>query len=67
MAETNAKVNGFEAEFVFAVDLVKRTGKVIKEAFSREKVVREKSSAADLVTETDQLVEGLLVEALAAK
>ena len=37
MAETNAKVNGFEAEFGFAVELVKRTGKVIKEAFSKER------------------------------
>ena len=54
----------YEEEFNFSLDLVKKCGEVIKTAFNAEKKVSEKSSANDLVTETDQLVEKMLIEGL---
>ena len=54
----------FQEEFDFSLELVKKCGELIKTAFHGEKKVSEKSSATDLVTETDQMVEKLLIEGL---
>jgi len=54
----------FQEEFDFSLELVKKCGELIKTAFHGEKKVSEKSSATDLVTETDQMVEKMLIEGL---
>jgi len=48
----------------FACLLAVNAGKAIKEAFEGTSVVSLKSSPADLVTETDQLVEKLIIEGI---
>ena len=53
-----------QAEFEVALSLVRRAGEVIKAAFYKEKTVSEKSAANDLVTETDQEVERMLIAGL---
>eukprot|EP00092_Neocalanus_flemingeri_P010456 GFUD01011267.1.p1 GENE.GFUD01011267.1~~GFUD01011267.1.p1 ORF type:complete len:278 (+),score=82.81 GFUD01011267.1:111-944(+) len=54
----------YSEEFEFSLDLVKKCGEVIKAAFNAEKKISEKSAPNDLVTETDQLVEKMLIEGL---
>jgi len=54
-------------EFEFSLDMVKKGGQIIKDAFHREKKVTEKSCATDLVTETDQDVERVLMAGLAER
>lgn len=54
-------------EYKFALQIVKKGGEIIKDAFYREKKVSEKSSPTDLVTETDQEVEKVLIRSLADK
>ena len=54
----------FQEEFDFSLELVKKCGELIKTAFHGEKKVSEKSSATDLVTETDQMVEKILIDGL---
>ena len=56
-----------QEEYDFSLELVKKCGEVIKRAFNVEKKISEKSSANDLVTETDQLVEKMLIEGLKEK
>nr|CAH0112654.1 unnamed protein product [Daphnia galeata] len=53
----------FDVETVFAVALkaVKDAGEIIKEAFYKKKAVVTKSCDVDLVTETDQAVEKMLI------
>jgi len=51
----------------FASSLAKETGKTIKKAFSGKSHVSTKSSPSDLVTETDQLVEKLLINGIKQK
>ncbi|XP_034497892.1 inositol monophosphatase 2 isoform X2 [Ailuropoda melanoleuca] len=50
--------------FEAAVQLALRAGQIIRKALSEEKRVSTKTSAADLVTETDHLVEGLIISEL---
>ncbi|XP_069508241.1 inositol monophosphatase 2 [Ambystoma mexicanum] len=50
-----------------AVELALRAGEVIRNAFMKEKRVSTKSSAVDLVTETDHFVEELIISALREK
>ncbi|XP_053104730.1 inositol monophosphatase 2 isoform X2 [Hemicordylus capensis] len=50
-----------------AVQLALRAGQIIREALTEEKQVSTKTSAADLVTETDHFVENLIVSALKEK
>jgi len=57
----------YQEEFEFSLDLVKKCGKIINEALNEEKKISEKSSANDLVTETDQLVEKMLIGDLKEK
>jgi len=57
----------YQSEFEFSLELVKECGKIIKDAFLREKKVTEKSNANDLVTETDQEVEKKLIGGLKAQ
>ena len=57
----------YQEEFDFSLILVKKCGEVIKEAFVSGKKVTEKSSATDLVTETDQRVEKMLIDGLKEK
>lgn len=54
----------FSKEFDVSLDLVKKCGERIKSAFQGEKKVSEKSAPNDLVTETDQEVEKLLIGGL---
>eukprot|EP00090_Calanus_glacialis_P014581 TRINITY_DN23399_c0_g1_i2.p1 TRINITY_DN23399_c0_g1~~TRINITY_DN23399_c0_g1_i2.p1 ORF type:complete len:274 (-),score=86.50 TRINITY_DN23399_c0_g1_i2:34-855(-) len=57
----------YQEEYDFSLELVKKCGEVIKSAFNVEKKISEKSSANDLVTETDQLVEKMLIDGLKEK
>lgn len=57
----------YREEFCVALQLVRSAGDVIRGAISQAKVVSEKSSATDLVTETDQAVEKMLQSALLEK
>ena len=57
----------YQEEFDFSVSLVKKCGEVIKAAFNAEKKVTEKSAPNDLVTETDQNVEKMLIGGLKEK
>ncbi|XP_015679662.1 inositol monophosphatase 2 [Protobothrops mucrosquamatus] len=50
-----------------AVELALQAGQIIRKALTEEKQVSTKTSAADLVTETDHLVENLIVSALKEK
>lgn len=50
-----------------AVQLALRAGQIIKKALTEEKCVSTKTSAADLVTETDHLVEDLIISELRKK
>ncbi|XP_068955718.1 inositol monophosphatase 2 [Petaurus breviceps papuanus] len=50
-----------------AVQLALRAGQIIKKALTEEKRVSTKTSAADLVTETDHLVEDLIISELRKK
>uniref|UniRef100_A0A8C4KX93 Inositol monophosphatase 2 n=1 Tax=Equus asinus TaxID=9793 RepID=A0A8C4KX93_EQUAS len=50
--------------FEAAVQLALRAGQIIRKALSEEKRVSTKTSAADLVTETDHLVEDLIISEL---
>nr|XP_010585168.1 inositol monophosphatase 2 [Loxodonta africana] len=50
--------------FEVAVQLALRAGKIIRKALTEEKRVSTKTSAADLVTETDHLVEDLIISEL---
>ena len=54
----------YSEEFEFSLGLVKKCGEVIKSAFNAEKIISEKSAPNDLVTETDQLVEKMLIGGL---
>ena len=64
MKDPFVKMETYQDEFDFSLELVKKCGEVIKNAFNVEKKISEKSSANDLVTETDQLVEKMLIEGL---
>jgi myo-inositol-1(or 4)-monophosphatase len=57
----------YSEEFEFSLALVKNCGDVIKSAFNVEKKISEKSAPNDLVTETDQLVEKMLIGGLREK
>ncbi|XP_067834356.1 inositol monophosphatase 2-like [Heptranchias perlo] len=50
-----------------AVQVALGAGQIIREALRNEKRVQTKSSAADLVTETDQIVENLIISTLKKK
>ncbi|XP_058808188.1 inositol monophosphatase 1-like [Phymastichus coffea] len=49
------------------LELVKRGGKLIRENITRQKTISVKSCDVDLVTETDQMVEKLLMDGISAK
>ena len=53
--------------FEFTRDLARECGEVVKTAFFLPKEVVTKSSAVDLVTETDQKVEKTIIEAINKK
>ena len=57
----------YSEEFEYSLALVKKCGDVIKSAFHAEKKISEKSAPNDLVTDTDQLVEKMLIEGLREK
>uniref|UniRef100_A0A3Q2Q8L2 inositol-phosphate phosphatase n=1 Tax=Fundulus heteroclitus TaxID=8078 RepID=A0A3Q2Q8L2_FUNHE len=48
----------------FCLDVTKRAGKMIREALQKDIAVMQKSSPVDLVTETDQKVEQLIISSL---
>ncbi|XP_075386122.1 inositol monophosphatase 2 isoform X1 [Tenrec ecaudatus] len=50
--------------FEVAVQLALRAGQIIKKALTEDKDVSTKTSAADLVTDTDHLVENLIISEL---
>ncbi|XP_035679409.1 inositol monophosphatase 1-like [Branchiostoma floridae] len=53
--------------FHAAVDVARKAGEEIKVAFSSEKRIQTKSSATDLVTETDVKVENMIISTLKEK
>ncbi|XP_021120927.1 inositol monophosphatase 2 isoform X1 [Heterocephalus glaber] len=59
-----AVVSQWDECFQAAVQVAQRAGQVIRKAFTEEKHVSTKTSAADLVTETDCLVEHLIISEL---
>ncbi|XP_041454412.1 inositol monophosphatase 1-like [Lytechinus variegatus] len=72
MADASPDLVKFDDEDVMnfleaAVDVARLAGQKIKEAYLLEKRVEIKSSAADLVTETDQLVEKKIIGTLQEK
>ena len=56
-----------EEMFEFTRDLARKCGEMVKTAFYLPKEVVTKSSAVDLVTETDQKVEKTIIEAIKKK
>lgn len=72
MADEATAVAKYEDEDVenfleTAVEVARNAGQVVKAAFALEKRVETKSSAADLVTETDQNVEKMIIGTLREK
>lgn len=57
-------MSDLEQYYSVIVDLVKECGVIVKNAYCREKNITLKSSAADLVTETDQKVEEIIISSL---
>ncbi|XP_077967807.1 inositol monophosphatase 1-like [Styela clava] len=53
-----------EEYFAFAIELAKKVGPMIRDAFYSEKEILTKSCTTDLVTETDQNVEKTILEAI---
>uniref|UniRef100_A0A915E2A3 Uncharacterized protein n=1 Tax=Ditylenchus dipsaci TaxID=166011 RepID=A0A915E2A3_9BILA len=54
--------------FRFALDIVNKAGRLVKDAFAQPNShVTTKASATDLVTETDQAVEEMLIKGLSAQ
>lgn len=53
--------------FLFLTDLVQRCGRIINDAYHREKKLDNKLNYADFATETDLLVEKMLFESLREK
>ena len=53
--------------FLFLTDLVQRCGRIINDAYHREKNLNDKLNYADFATETDVLVEKTLFESLRIK
>ncbi|TKR67045.1 hypothetical protein L596_023256 [Steinernema carpocapsae] len=54
--------------FNFALELVKKAGRLVRDAFDQPSSnVQTKASNTDLVTETDQAVEAMLIKGLAAE
>ena len=62
----NEKINLNEV-FLFLTDLVQRCGRIINDAYHREKNLNDKLNYADFATETDVLVEKTLFESLRIK
>lgn len=56
----------FENELQLGILLSKQCGKLISQVFNSKKSVKLKTSATDLVTETDQLVEKKIFDGIAA-
>ncbi|XP_068722295.1 inositol monophosphatase 1-like isoform X1 [Montipora capricornis] len=69
MADVTVRVDDQEIQqfFDFAVNLARKAGEVVKEAFYKEKTIDTKSCGTDLVTETDQQVENLIIGHLKEK
>ncbi|XP_077865864.1 inositol monophosphatase 1-like, partial [Saccoglossus kowalevskii] len=63
-SETDAVLDDY---FQTALAAAREAGVVIREAYKLEKRVLLKSSAADLVTETDQRVEKMIISRLKDK
>ncbi|XP_017261806.1 inositol monophosphatase 1 [Kryptolebias marmoratus] len=51
----------------FCVEVTKQAGKMIREALQKDIAVMQKSSPVDLVTETDQKVEQLIISSIKGK
>ncbi|GFS11540.1 inositol monophosphatase [Elysia marginata] len=60
MVLTNSNKDLLDEMYETALHVAKEAGKVIREAFYKEKKVDTKMSAADLVTETDQAIEKMV-------
>ncbi|XP_074616179.1 inositol monophosphatase 1-like [Acropora palmata] len=69
MADETVEVDEKEIQEFFdvAVSVARKAGEVVKEAFYKEKTIDTKSCGTDLVTETDQQVEALIIGALKEK
>ena len=50
--------------YVFMKELGKKCGEIIKEAFHQPKTVDTKDGPVDLVTQTDQKVEKIIIESV---
>ncbi|XP_052830930.1 inositol monophosphatase 2 [Octopus bimaculoides] len=50
--------------FVFTLELTKKAGKMVRRAFNKRKCINTKQTGQDLVTETDEAVERMLISTL---
>ncbi|XP_066288605.1 inositol monophosphatase 1-like isoform X2 [Branchiostoma lanceolatum] len=62
-----AKTDSWDDCFHAAVEVAREAGEEIRRAFSSEKRIETKSCAVDLVTETDQKVEKMIISTLREK
>ncbi|CAH1269417.1 IMPA1 [Branchiostoma lanceolatum] len=62
-----AKTDSWDDCFHAAVEVARQAGEEIRRAFSSEKRIETKSCAVDLVTETDQKVEKMIISTLREK
>ncbi|XP_019629722.1 PREDICTED: inositol monophosphatase 1-like isoform X2 [Branchiostoma belcheri] len=62
-----AKTESWDVCFDAAVEVARKAGEEIRSAFSSEKRIETKSCAVDLVTETDQKVEKMIISTLREK
>lgn len=58
------ETDGIEEFFNVVIKLVKNAGKMVRSAFSQKKNIDTKLNGQDLVTETDQAVENMLISSL---
>lgn len=61
------EVDSVDEIFAFMQELAIKCGKVVKSAFYQPKTVETKESEVDLVTETDKLVEDMIISSVMSK
>ncbi|KAK3085314.1 hypothetical protein FSP39_001363 [Pinctada imbricata] len=59
--------HNLQSYFDTALDIAKKAGEMVKEAFYKEKTLDTKESFADIVTETDQAVERFIINSIKEK
>jgi len=63
----NKMAENLDEIFEFMQQLARKCGAIVAEAFHKPKQVETKESPVDLVTETDKLVEKIIIDAVTEK